>query len=153
MNKFKERLILERKIYFVALIILIILTIILIKKNVIVIVSNNSDENLLDFVLGVRLGIVVGCIFNVLFLLVRSHYTLTNKERFEKCYVKANDERRKHIMQNVESMTMKLLFVILVIALIVATFLNTIVAVTIISVLALIRIIYGITYFYYRSKF
>lgn len=153
MKKFKERLKLERNIYLVAFIILIILTVILIQKNIVVVESTNSDDNLLEFVLGVRLGVVIGCIFNVLFLLVRAHYTLTNKERLEKCYVKVNDERRKHIMQNVESMTMKLLFLVLVIALIIATFLNTVVAITIISVLALIRIIYGITYFYYKFKF
>lgn len=153
MNDYKERLRLQRRILIITLFAIIVVTAILIIKGEFVKTSEDSNEHLFDFMYGARFGIVIAAIVNVLYFIVGISRKLNSEEKLKAGYIKSSDERKKLIVQNASAITVGITYSILVISVIIATFVNMVVAATIIAVLILLRCTYTFTYIYYRNKY
>lgn len=105
------------------------------------------------FVKGFPLGLFIGFFGVLVFYIVRCIRALTNEASLKKLYIAENDERKKAIRQSALGVSFFFTGGILVVGLTIASFYNTVVAMTLAAVLAVhvlagavFKLIYSLKY-------
>ena len=105
------------------------------------------------FVKGFPLGLFTGFFALLVFYIVRCIRALTNEEALKKLYILENDERKKAIRQSALGVSFFFTGGILVVGLTIASFYNTVVAMTLAAVLAVHVLAGGVFKLIYSMKY
>ena len=105
------------------------------------------------FVKGFPLGLFTGFFALLVFYIVRCIKALTNEASLKKLYIAENDERKKAIRQSALGVSFFFTGGILVVGLTIASFYNTVVAMTLAAVLAVHVFAGGVFKLIYSMKY
>ena len=147
-NKFKKNLIIRLILLTVLSFGIIIFAVIQI-ANTSFIKSADSE----DLMIGARIGGAVGGGSLLLFNIIRTILTLSNKAKLQKAFISENDERKKHIEYKYSKFAVECMTILLGVGLIISTFFNIIIFWTLYITLVAFALIVSIGKLYFNRKY
>lgn len=114
--------------------------------------SINSDQHLADFTHGFATGLFAGFIAVVVFYIIKYIRAIKNEDKLKNLYIEENDEREALIKYKVSSTGFVFLFGCILILGTAASFINSIVCITLYGVLILMALVKIILRAYYNKK-
>lgn len=113
--------------------------------------NNNNDIN--DMIQGFRVGICLGMEIVILYQIRGIVKALKSEDNLKQLYIKENDERRKFISKQTSSIGYSIALFAMVLSVIVSSFFNIVVCITLLVVTIFLIINIFLLYVYYRKKY
>lgn len=115
--------------------------------------SSGNDNHVASFLYGASAGAFAGLLAVILKFILKYNSIIKDENKLKLSYIEENDERERLIRDKIGTTSGYIVFSGTLIAAIILTYINITVALSLYMVILFISIIYGITKYYYKSKF
>lgn len=115
--------------------------------------SSGNDNHIASFLYGASAGAFAGLLAVILKFILKYNSIIKDENKLKLSYIEENDERERLIRDKIGTTSGYIVFSVTLIAAIISTYINITVALSFYIVILFISITYGITKYYYKSKF